>query len=160
METYGLEIIFNCACEFYDELEIKNNKPHITNYIIYINDLDNQNDFFDQSGVSISLCLDEYKKLYYIECYGIKQQIEYECFKNLKKLFVNKYFDIENNNNKQQIPKIQTLFQKMKEKTEKQTVQIISDIDIENVDSAQELLTHMINKTFKNQITIGNQNFS
>lgn len=159
METHSLELIFNCACEFYEELEIIHKKPKFTSYTIFINDLTNNDEFFNQKGIQISLCIDDHKKLQYLECFGIKQQIPYDAFKSLKKQFVEKYFEIENANNKHQLPKIEALLQKMKERREKHRVKILSDIidvDIENVDNAQELLQMMIDQTLNERIAIRN----
>lgn len=157
METISLELIFTAACDYYDELEIQTKKPNIITYSVYANDLVDEKNFFEERGIPISLCIDRDFEMCYLECYDIRQQVSFDGFKKLKKQFVNRYFEVSNNDKKHNVSKLENLYQKMKEKRDKQRVAILSeiiDVDVENVENAHELIQRMISQTFNDRIVI------
>lgn len=156
MEIPNLELIFRTAYEFYDELELKRKNSNTVCYTVVVNELNDETEFFSDKGIPISLCYDKDFDMYYLECFHFKQQISKSKFLTLKQEYINRYFEITNNN-KELSNKINKLFIKLKDKRDKQRVAILSeiiDVDIETIDNAQELINQMLRDTLNNRIII------
>lgn len=156
MESLNLELIFRTAYEFYDELELKQRNPNVVCYTVYANELNDENEFFSEEGIPISLCADKDFDIYYLECFHFKQQLTHSKFLTLKQEFINRYFEITNAN-KERSGKINKLYIKLRDKRDKHRVAILSeiiDIDVENNDNAQELIHQMLRDTLNDRIII------
>lgn len=157
MDTQSLELIYRTACDFYEELELKQKTNNIICYTVYANDLNDDEEFFINKGISISLCYNKEFNFFYVECFHIKHQINTATFDALKKHFIDRYLEILNKNNKQSNSKLDVLFNKMKERRDKQRVAILSeiiDIDVENIDNAQALIQRMVQRSINDRIII------
>ena len=128
MDKNRLEIIFEYACKNYSELEIKTPTDKVIKYTIYINDLMSSDDFFNNAGISISLCSDSSLDIRYLECCDIREHIEDSSFIKYKRMFMIKYFANETECKKSDISKLNLLYNKIKEKVDAENRDILNEI--------------------------------
>jgi len=161
MEKNKLEIIFDYAHQNYDELTITVTDQDIIKYTIFINDFNNTNELFNESGIPISLCYDRKLDLHYIECCSIKTYLQKDIFLTYKNVFMIKYYTLLNEEKTANMIQLNKLYDKIKEKNEEKNRNALSEIirnhtyQFYNIDAEAELtriLRDEIQQNFRNNM--------
>jgi len=163
MDKNKLEIIFEYACKNYSELELKKTSDGIIQHTIFINDLLTSEDFFNKSGITISLCNNTKLDIRYLECCNIREHVEDSIFIKYKRMYMIKYYTNETESKSSNISTLNLLYNKIKEKVDEENRELLNEIIQEtrinqNIDVEELLMQHLRNETRLNFSADDDQN--